>query len=158
MSEQTTSYRSKSAPDTMKSAGLRMIEYCDSLEGIQPCHLGGFFVGWPNPPSPETHLRLLQNSALVEIAWDAEAAAVVGFITALTDGVLAAYIPLLEVLPAYQGQGIGSELARRMIARLRSLYMVDLLCDPELQPFYARLGMVPAGGMAMRNYDRQSGT
>jgi hypothetical protein len=44
-----------------------------------------------------------------------------------------------------------------MLERLRGLYMVDLLCDPEVQSFYARLGMQPATGMMLRNYERQSG-
>lgn len=45
---------------------------------------------------------------------------------------------------------------RRMQKRLSHLYMVDLLCDAEVQPFYARLGFRPLGGMGIRNYDRQS--
>ncbi len=81
----------------------------------------------------------------------------VGFINAISDGVLSAYIPLLEVLPAYQGQGIGTELARRMLDKLRDLYMIDLLCDADLQPFYARLGMRPYTAMLFRNFDRQNG-
>ena len=40
-------------------------------------------------------------------------------------------------------------LTRRMLDNLTRLYMVDLLCDPELQPFYARLGMKAASGMPM---------
>lgn len=134
-----------------------MIEYRDTLDGIQPQHLNGFFVGWPNPPSAYTHLRMLHASDIVLLAWDSQARAVVGFITALTDDVLAAYIPLLEVLPAYQGQGIGSELVRRLLDRLKDVYMIDLLCDEAVQPFYARLGLLPAAGMMQRNYDRQSG-
>lgn len=134
-----------------------MIEYRDSLEGIQPFHLNGFFDGWPNPPNPPTHLRMLHASDIVLLAWDSQAQRVVGFITALTDGVLAAYIPLLEVLPAYQGQGIGSELVRRLLERLKDVYMIDLLCDEVVQPFYARLGLRPASGMMQRNYDNQSG-
>lgn len=134
-----------------------MIAYVDTLDGITPNRLGGFFVGWPNPPSPDAHLRLLAGSDHVVLAVDEETDRIVGFVTAITDGVLAAYIPLLEVLPEYQGRGVGTELTRRMVARLESLYMVDLLCDAELQPFYARLGMVPAEGMYLRNYDRQSG-
>lgn len=82
---------------------------------------------------------------------------VVGFITAVSDHLSCAYIPHLEVLPAYQGEGIGSELVRRMLTKLRELYMIDLLCDPPLQPFYERLGMRPVVGMAIRNYDRQAG-
>lgn len=78
--------------------------------------------------------------------------------TAITDGILTAYVPLLEVLPDYQGMGIGSELARRMLARWAHLYAIDLLCDPDLQPFYARLGMRPASGMLLRHYANQAGT
>jgi ribosomal protein S18 acetylase RimI-like enzyme len=134
------------------------IRYTDALAGITSDQLrGGFFAGWPNPPTPETHLRLLRGSSAVVLAIDDETGDVVGFITAVSDGVLAAYIPLLEVLPAYQRQGIGAELVRRMLARLSDHYMIDLLCDPELQPFYARFGLRPATGMLARNYDRQSG-
>jgi GNAT superfamily N-acetyltransferase len=68
---------------------------------------------------------------------------VAGFVTAVTDGVLAAYIPLLEVRPEWRGQGIGTELMRRILDRLSGLYMIDLVCDPGLLPFYARLGLQP---------------
>jgi ribosomal protein S18 acetylase RimI-like enzyme len=134
-----------------------MITYADSMTGISPNNLRGFFVGWPNPPAPETHLRILNGSDAVVLARDDSTGAVVGFITAISDGVSCAYIPHLEVLPEYQGRRIGSELARRMLEKLGRLYMIDLLCDPDVQPFYARLGMRPATGMLIRNYDRQSG-
>lgn len=134
-----------------------MISYTDSLVGISAGNLGGFFVGWPNPPTPEIHLKLLENSELIVLALDEETGNAVGFITAISDGVLSAYIPLLEVLPAYRGKGIGQELVRRMLAKLSGLYMVDLICDPEAQPFYERLGMKKAAGMMVRRYERQSG-
>jgi ribosomal protein S18 acetylase RimI-like enzyme len=134
-----------------------VIAYTESLEGIAEEQLaGGFWAGWPNPPSPETHLRLLRGSDHVILALD-EQRQVIGFITAISDGVLSAYIPFLEVLPARQGQGIGAELVHRMLARLAELYMVDLLCDPELQPFYERAGMRRASAMLVRNYARQAG-
>ena len=133
------------------------ISYRDTHDGIVPAQLAGFFVDWPAPPTPETHLRILAGSDYVVLALDEAAGAVVGFVTAVTDGVLAAYIPLLEVLPAYQGRGVGTELTTRILARLGHLYMVDLLCDPDVQPFYARLGMHPAAGMHVRRYDRQPG-
>jgi ribosomal protein S18 acetylase RimI-like enzyme len=132
-----------------------MVTHTSSLEGITPAHLQGFFVGWPHPPAPVDHLRILAGSHAVELALGPEGM-VVGFITAISDGVCSAYISLLEVLPPYQGRGIGSELVRRMLARLAHLYMIDLLCDPELQLFYERLGMRPTSGMLLRNYARQS--
>jgi ribosomal protein S18 acetylase RimI-like enzyme len=134
-----------------------VIVYAETLDGVTADMLRGFFVGWPDPPSAATHLRLLRQSDHIVLAVDDETGNVVGFVTAISDGVLCAYIPLLEVLPAYQGRGIGTELMRRMLVLLRHLYAVDLLCDPEVQPFYARLGMRPAIGMTVRNYGRQSG-
>ena len=134
-----------------------MIRYTDTVAGITSDQLEGFFEGWPNPPSPETHLRLLRQSDEVILAADDASSEVVGFITAISDGVLAAYIPLLEVRPDYRGRGIGTALVRRMLDRLSDLYMVDLLCDPELQPFYAALGMRPASGMMVRHYEHQAG-
>ena len=134
-----------------------MILYQDQLEGIDASRLQGFFVGWPNPPTPETHMRLLHGSQYVWLAVDSATGNVVGFITALSDGVLSAYIPLLEVLPSYQKQGIGKELVQRMLATLGQIYMVDLLCDEDLQPYYGNFGMRPISGMFLRNYEFQSG-
>ncbi len=136
-----------------------MIVYTDSLEGISADALrGGFFVGWPNPPSAETHLRLLKGSTHVFLALDDVTGNVVGFVTAISDGVTCAYIPHLEVLPPYQARSVGTELIGRMLETVRHLYMIDLLCDTDVQPFYVRLGMHPTAGMAVRNYERQSGS
>jgi len=134
-----------------------MITYTESADGITTESLAGFFVGWPKPPSPEIHLKILQQSAHIVLAMDESDNRVVGFINAVSDGVLSAYIPLLEVLPEYKHRGIGSELVRRLLDRLDNLYMIDLTCDPELQPFYQRFGLVPYSGMMRRNFDRQSG-
>lgn len=134
-----------------------MISYTDDPAVVTANQLHGFFVGWPSPPTPGAHLRLLRGSGLVELAIHEDTGQVVGFATAITDGVLSAYIPLLEVLPAYQGKGIGSELVRRLLSRLDHLYTVDLLCDADLQPFYEQQGMRPTVGMMSRRYARQSG-
>lgn len=133
-----------------------MIIYTDSLQNVGIEHLqGGFFVGWPNPPSPKSHFQILSNSSAFVLA-RTEQGTVVGFITAISDNISCAYIPHLEVLPAYQDQGIGSELVRCMTEKLMHLYMVDLICDPALQSFYKKFGMQTLAGMVIRNYDRQS--
>ena len=134
-----------------------MIQYLHSVEGISAAQLTGFFVGWPNPPSPKVHLELLVQSDEIVLAQNTSNGHVVGFITAITDRVLSAYIPLLEVLPGYQQQQIGKMLVKKMLERLENYYMVDLLCDAELQPFYEQFGMRRATGMFVRNYTRQNG-
>ena len=99
-----------------------MMLYRNSLDSISPDMLNGFFEGWPNPPNPETHLKLLKNSSRVVIALDDKTNQVIGFITAISDGVLSAYIPLLEVLPEYKNKGIGIELVNRMLKELDHIY------------------------------------
>ncbi|WP_456278850.1 GNAT family N-acetyltransferase [Bacillus sp. AK128] len=131
--------------------------YKTSIEDITPDMLIGFFVDWPNPPSPETHLRLLQNSWKIVVALDGETGKVVGFITSISDGILSAYIPLLEVLPEYKNKGIGKELVKLMLNELNEIYMIDLCCDDDLVEYYYKFGMIKVNGMIVRNYEMQSG-
>ncbi len=134
-----------------------MMIYKNNLDGITPEMLSGFFVDWPNPPSTQTHLKLLKNSSKVVIAVDPGVNRVAGFITAISDGVLSAYIPLLEVLPEYQHKGIGKNLVNSMLKELDDLYMIDLCCDDSLVPFYEEMGMHKSHRMLKRNYQMQSG-
>ena len=133
-----------------------MIAYRYSVEGIIPEQLVGFFVDWPNPPTTEAHLRILRGSTQVVLALDEELDRVVGFVTVISDGVSSAYISHLEVLPVWQGCGIGTELMRRVLESHKDIYAIDLMCDTDIQPFYERLDMIRSTGMIMRNYARQS--
>lgn len=128
------------------------IAYTFDVSGLEPADLDrGFFVGWPTAPSPAKHLEVLRGSyrALVALA-DGR---VVGFATALSDGVATAFIPWLEVLPGHQGRGIGRELVHRMEAELAGLYSLDLVCDDDVVPFYERLGWSKANSMVKRDVD-----
>ena len=127
-----------------------MIEYRSDLTNVTPEQIQGFFVGWQNPLPPETHLRMLTESDLAQIAIDADTGSVVGFVAALTDNVQGAFITLLEVLPEYQGQGVGKALMSQMLGRLSHIQTIELMCDGDLVPFYERFGMKPSGGMVLR--------
>lgn len=130
----------------------RTVRYATSLDDIGAEDLtGGFWVGWPTPPTPAMHLAMLRGSEAIVLAIDTETGQVVGFVNAVGDGVLAAYVPCLEVLPAWQGRGIGSELVRRLLAALEPRYMVDLVCDDDVVPFYERLGLVRYRAMIRRD-------
>lgn len=83
------------------------------------------------------------------IAWEGDR--IVGFVNALSDGVLSSFIPLLEVRPEAQGQGIGHRLVTMMLEELGELYSVDLVCDEDLEPFYESLGGHPLLGFGWRN-------
>ena len=132
------------------------IRYRESIAHLRANQLEGFFIGWASKPSPETHLAILRHSDHVVVAV-LGTGKVVGFINALSDGILSAYIPLLEVLPEYRNLGIGSTLVRTMLEKLSSLYMIDVSCDPELEPFYERCGLEGGFGMRVRRYEAQSG-
>jgi ribosomal protein S18 acetylase RimI-like enzyme len=128
-----------------------MISYSTDVSGLTEDDLAGFFVGWPAKPSPAQHLAVLRGSYRVVIA--RSDGAVAGFVNMISDGVLTAFIPWLEVLPSFQGQGIGTELMRRIVAEAEHMYSVDLVCDEALKPYYERLGMVALTGMILRNRD-----
>jgi len=119
--------------------------------------LNSFFVGWPNPPSPEVHLEMLKRSTYIVLAIDTNQKKVIGFINAISDRILASYIPLLEVLPEYQEKGIGKNLVKLMLEKLNKFYVIDLMCDPGKKEFYNRLGFTEATGMMIRNYQFQNG-
>ncbi len=126
------------------------IRYQTDINSFQAADFKGFFVGWPEPPSEQVLYQILQGVYRLVIACEQEQ--VVGFIYAISDGQLSAYIPLLEVLPDFQGQGIGQALVEKMSAQLSHLYMVDLCCDSNLKGFYENTGFQALQGMGLRHY------
>lgn len=129
------------------------IVYTNRIESVSAGQLTGFFVGWPAHPDPEAHLEILRASHTVWLAFHNDQC--VGFVNALSDGVFYAYIPLLEVLPYYQGKGIGKELVTRMLESLSGMYAIDIVCDESVASFYDKLGLSRCVGMVRRNYENQ---
>ncbi|MCE1245221.1 MAG: GNAT family N-acetyltransferase [Firmicutes bacterium] len=134
-----------------------MIIFTDDIRSVSIEKLDGFFIGWPNPPSREVFLKLLDGSDYAVVAIDESNDNVVGFITCISDNILTAYIPLLEVLPEYQNQGIGAKLMRMVFEKYHHLYKVDLCCDLEMQEYYSRFEMIKIHGMSRIKYQHQSG-
>ncbi len=131
------------------------IRYTDDLSNLKEDHLAGFFVGWPDHPDRKTHLKILKQSYKAWVAMDGDRC--VGFINALSDGVFYSYIPLLEVLPGYQGKGIGGKLVEHMVESLKNMYAIDIVCDEDVVPFYKDKGFIRCAGMVKRNYENQGG-
>jgi len=129
------------------------VTYTNNIENLTADQLEGFFEDWPTYPDEEAHIRILAGSCKVWLAMDGRQC--VGRINAISDGIFYAYIPLLEVLPAYQGRGIGRELIERMLKSLSSMYAIDLQCDESLESYYRQLGFLSNIGMAIRNRENQ---
>lgn len=140
----------------MSSAAPGVV-FRDGVTGASASSLEGFFEGWPDPPSPDTLKAILEGSDAVALALEEVSGEVIGFATAITDGVLCGYIPLLEVRSPWRRKGIGKALVRRLLDRLARLYMIDLVCDEDLVPFYEDLGFQRGTAMVLRRYERQSG-
>ncbi|MHB1153302.1 MAG: GNAT family N-acetyltransferase [Eubacteriales bacterium] len=66
----------------------------------------------------------------------------IGYVDTVSNRVTDAYIQDLMVDPEYKGQGIGTELMRCIIARLkeRKIYMISVLYEETLISFYKRFG------------------
>lgn len=108
-------------------------------------------MGWQTPPTQKAHLQILQNSYRAFIAVDTTCNQVVGFVTAISDGVLSAYIPLLEVAAPYQGKGIGTRLLQLVLDECKNFYMVDICHDQGLASYYAKFGALKSHASIFRN-------
>ena len=79
----------------------------------------------------------------------------IGYIDAVSNGVTDAYIQDLMVNPEYQGKGIGTELMNRTIANLktRKIYMISVVFEEKLLPFYKRFGFFKMLCGQMQTYE-----
>ncbi len=79
----------------------------------------------------------------------------VGYIDCVSNGVTDAYIQDLMVKPVYQGKGVGSELMYKMIEYLKAnkIYMISVVFDESLKPFYERFGFYTMLSGQMETYE-----
>ncbi len=135
-----------------------MITYSIDKSDLIGLDISNFFEEWPERPGEDVLRASIENATYVVLAIDPEKKRLAGYITALSDGVLSAYIPFLEVDRNYRERGIGHALVEKMVGQLGHLYMVDLVCDKELAGFYEEAGFESWHAMIRRNYANQSGT
>ena len=133
------------------------IIYSTNKDDLAPLEVSNFFEGWPEQPNEKVLRKSIENASYIVLAIDADKKKLVGYITALSDDVLSAYIPFLEVEQSYRKNGIGHALVEKMVEQLEHLYMIDLVCDKELASFYGEAGFESWHAMIFRNYRNQSG-
>lgn len=101
-------------------------------------------VEWESGHHPEKLQLAMQNSHSVFSAW--ENGRLVGLINAISDGVMAAYVPYLLVRPEYQGRGIGMQLVRMFLEEYRDCARKTLIAYDTAVPFYKRCGFEAGEG------------
>ena len=126
-----------------------MIKYKIS-DNIKPGELDCFFRGWKSPPSLKMKEKLLNGTDLIVTA--REDGNLVGFVTAISDGAMHAFISLVEVLETHQGKGIGSHLMRRVVDYFKGYYDIVLITDPDKALFYKKHGFHEVYSMYIRDF------
>ena len=117
-----------------------MITYSNTkiflMEDLQRLFLS---VGWESGNYPDKLVRAMRNSTHVVSAWDGNR--LIGLVRALDDGETVAFLHYFLVDPAYQGQHIGDELMKRVMAFFENhLYVKIMPSDPKTIAFYERYG------------------
>lgn len=92
-------------------------------------------VNWLSADYPDRLKKALDHCETVFTAWDGSTLA--GLINAIDDSELTAYVHYLCVSPAYQGQGIGRELLRKIKEKYKSyLYIILIAENDSLIKYY----------------------
>ncbi len=95
-------------------------------------------VDWDSGNHPEKLVQAISGSHSVFTAWDGDL--LVGLISVLSDGHMAAYVHYLLVRPEYQAQGVGKRLVEHVVeAYAKVPHKVLVAYDTEVG-FYERCG------------------
>ncbi|MGK7877788.1 MAG: GNAT family N-acetyltransferase [Xenococcaceae cyanobacterium] len=102
-------------------------------------------VGWARRPLRKVK-KALQHSFLVVSMWEVKVnrRRLIGFARATSDHAFNATIWDVVVHPKFQNKGLGKELMKYMIKKLRSddISNITLFADPQVVDFYRRLGFI----------------
>ena len=95
-------------------------------------------VGW-NRMEKEYTNPLMKSYYHIAVYEDEK---LIGYIDSVSNGVTDAYIQDLIVSPDHQGKGIGTGLMNKMIEYLKEkrIYMISVIYEESLKPFYERFG------------------
>jgi ribosomal protein S18 acetylase RimI-like enzyme len=97
---------------------------------------------WDSGNHPDKLARAMAASASVFTAWDGDR--LIGLVSVLSDGFMAAYIHYVLVRPEYQGQGIGQRLLSMVDRTYGDVMTKVLVSNGTAVGFYERCGFRPA--------------
>ncbi len=91
--------------------------------------------------SAEAVATVFRNSRFTTFVHDDDR--LIGAGRALADGLDCAYIADVAVHPDYQGQGLGADIIRRLVAAAEGHKKIILYANPGTESFYMKLGFLP---------------
>jgi GNAT superfamily N-acetyltransferase len=102
--------------------------------------------GWPTRDRAIL-AQQVEGSRYVASAWHGDR--MVAFARGISDGVTNGYVSTVVVHPDHRGRGLGRAIVARLIGEPGTIRWV-LHADPELHPFYERLGFTHAPDILWR--------
>jgi GNAT superfamily N-acetyltransferase len=129
---------------------LSAFEIVEEVESDHVPQLVNLFASaWWAAQRTETEVRqMLTGSDVVVSVMHRQSGRLVGFTRALTDGVYVAVVLDVIVEPDARGSGLGALLLDAIIGhpRLAGVRSIELVCQPDLMPFYRRWGFTEQVG------------
>jgi len=116
--------------------------------------------GWTKGRALGDVRKMLNHTDYIFAFQEKELKSLPAFARVITDWVFNALILDVIVAPAYRNRGLGTQLMELIIQhpQLRQVKHFELLCLPELIPFYTRLGFSTdmGGAVSMRRKNLKS--
>ncbi len=106
---------------------------------------------WMADRTIEETQRILRESDVVVALVDSSCDRIVGFCRVLTDYVHVAVVLDVVVAPEHRGSGYGAVLMDAVVhnPQLAQVRSIELVCQPELVPFYRRWGFTDQVGSSL---------
>ncbi len=124
------------------------------IDRVEPHHLPDLAAlfrsaWWLTDRTPSETARILAESDLVFALVDA--ARLVGFARVLTDYTHIALVLDVVVSPDTRGAGHGATLLEAIVTHpsLQEVRSIELVCQPDLVPFYSRWGFTTEVGQSL---------
>lgn len=105
-------------------------------------------AGWSRDRSLDSIERMLDTTPVKLGAWRGDD--LVGFARVISDDVYKAVIDDVIVDEKLRGKGVGTEIIRRVVDRVKHVESVFLPTGEKLVPFYERLGFERSKGIYMK--------
>lgn len=97
-----------------------------------------FAAAFGRPKDKDKMAIAFNNSLFKCFLYDGDR--LIGFGRALADGVFAAYIADIALLPEYQGQGLGKRIVSELLEMVKDHKKIILYANPGKEGFYESLG------------------